>query len=342
VLVKRLLIALACVIPLSIAPAAGAAGARPSPGPPAVVFDSDMDYDDTATLAYLAQEHRLGRIELRAVTVVNNGAGLPGRGIRHARCLLERFGLDRDVLVADGSNSAPNAFPDEIKATMDRVVSDAVPGCTAPETPSRVAAPALLRRLLAREPSAQVIATGPLTNLAAALPRAADRVTIMGGALHVPGNLCCGTPATFDGTQEFNFWIDPAASRKMIRSNPAPVRLVPLDATKDVPITQAFIERLRADRHTPAAQVVYDIAAHPDLAQLIADGLMFWWDPLAAMTLVHSDVVDFSRQRLDVVTDGPSAGRTLPTPRGTVTTVGTAGHTDVFERRFLDTLNGRR
>jgi hypothetical protein len=46
----------------------------------------------------------------------------------------------------------------------------------------------------------------------------------------------------------------------MAEDNPAPVRLVPLDATKDVPIIQAFIERLRGDRHTPAAQVVYDAA----------------------------------------------------------------------------------
>jgi purine nucleosidase len=336
--VKRLLIVLACILPFLNAPAAEAAQ---YPGAPVVIFDSDMDYDDAATLAYLAQEHRLGRIELRAVTVVNNGAGLPGRGIKHARCLLQRFGLDRKVLVADGSNSAPNAFPDEIKTTIDKVVSDAVAGCSAPETPSQVPAPALLRQLLAREPSAQVIATGPLTNLAAALPRAAGRVTIMGGAIHVPGNLCCGTPATFDGTQEFNFWIDPPSSRKVIRSTPAPVRLVPLDATKEVPITQAFIERLHDDRHTPAAQVVYDIASHPAIAQLIADGLMFWWDPLAAMTLIHSDVVDFSRERLDVVTDGPSAGRTLPYSRGAVTTVGTAGHTAVFEQRFIDTLNGR-
>jgi hypothetical protein len=62
---------------------------------------------------------------------------------------------------------------------------------------------------------------------------------------------------------------------------------------------------------------------------------------LAAMTLIHLDVVDFSIERLDVMTDGPSAGRTLPTSRGAVTTVGTGGHTAVFEQRFIDTLNGR-
>jgi hypothetical protein len=83
---KRFLLAL--LLALAVLPAT-AAHARP----PAVVFDTDMDFDDAATLAYLAQEHRAGRIELRAITVTNSGAGLPGRAIRHARCLAERLGL---------------------------------------------------------------------------------------------------------------------------------------------------------------------------------------------------------------------------------------------------------
>src|SRR5690606_1968315 len=53
-----------------------------------VVFDTDMDFDDAAALAYLCQEHKLGQIDLRAVTVSNNGVGLPGSAIRHARCVL--------------------------------------------------------------------------------------------------------------------------------------------------------------------------------------------------------------------------------------------------------------
>jgi len=37
-----------------------------------------MDFDDAAALAYLSQEHKNGRIQLRAVTVTNSGVGLPG------------------------------------------------------------------------------------------------------------------------------------------------------------------------------------------------------------------------------------------------------------------------
>jgi purine nucleosidase len=335
--VRKVLAAVLLAVPLLV-PVSAPAQARTSP--PVIIFDTDMDYDDAAALAYLAEEHRLGRIELRAVTVVNNGGGLPGRAIRNARCLVERLGL-RGVPVADGSDTAPNAFPDEILRTVDRVVTSVTPGCTATETPSRVRAPQLIRRVLKQEPTAQIIVTGSLSNVAAALPEAAGRITSMGGAIGVPGNLCCGTPPRFDGTQEFNYWIDPAASRTVIRHNPRPVRLVPLNATNSVPITAQFIDRLRADHRTPAADIVFEAFTHPDIQPLIADGLLFWWDPLAAMSAVHPGLVQFTRGRVDVVPDGPASGRTFLSASGRLISYGVAADGAAFEERFLNTLNGR-
>ena len=308
---------------------------------PIVVFDSDMDFDDAAALAYLAQEHRLGRVDLRAVTVVNNGAGLPGQALRHARCLLQLLGVD-GVEVAAGSDTAPNAFPTELRLSIDRVLSSVLSGCTTTGGPTPLTAPQLIRRVLAAEPRAQVIVTGPLSNVAAALPAAAGRVTSMGGAVRVPGNLCCGTPPEFDGTQEFNYWIDPPASRAVLTASGAPLRLVPLDATNEVPITGAFVDRLRADHRTPAADIVLGILSHPELAPLVAAGALFWWDPLAAMTVIRPDVVDVEVGRLDVITAGPSAGRTLLSRTGRPTSFATAADPAAFESQFLATLNGRR
>src|ERR1700754_452956 len=76
-----------------------ASGLVPSPasaaggGPIPVIYDSDMDFDDASTLAYLCEEHKLRRIELLAVTVANNGFGRPDRTLRHARSVLEQCGL---------------------------------------------------------------------------------------------------------------------------------------------------------------------------------------------------------------------------------------------------------
>jgi purine nucleosidase len=326
--------------------AGSAAPAAAGAAPPVVIFDSDMDWDDAATLAYLAQEDRLGRIDLRAVTVVNNGGGLPGRAIRHARCLVEALGLE-DVQIADGSDAAPNAFPAELRQSVDRVVASVLPGCAASEAPSRLRAPDLIDRVLAGEPDARLIVTGPLSNVAAAAPAASRRVTAMGGAVRVPGNLCCGTPPDFDGSQEFNFWIDPAAGQAVLAKGAGRVRLVPLDATNDVPITPAFVDRLRADHRTPAADIVLGIASHPEIAPFIATGEVFWWDPVAAMSVIQRGVVDFETGRLGVVPDGPSAGRTVLFRTGLSRTgrparFGTAAATAVFEQRFIGALNGRR
>ena len=47
-------------------------------GPVPVVYDSDLDFDDAATLLYLCQADKRGLIDLRAVTVVNNGVARRG------------------------------------------------------------------------------------------------------------------------------------------------------------------------------------------------------------------------------------------------------------------------
>ncbi|TYB53015.1 nucleoside hydrolase [Nonomuraea sp. PA05] len=330
---RRLLLAL--LLALAALPAT-AAHARP----PAVIFDTDMDFDDAATLAYLAQEHRAGRIDLRAITVTNSGAGLPGRAVRHARCLAERLGL-RGVRIADGSGTGPNSFPADLRQLFDRVLTAATPGCAGDETPSAVRAPDLIRKLLRDDPATQIIATGPLTNPAAALPHSASVLTSMGGAVHVPGNLCCGTPPEFDGTQEFNYWLDPAAARAVLTGSRGAVRMVSLDAANEVPITAAFLDRLAADHGTPAAGTVLEIVTHPEVLPLIEQNLLYWWDPLAAMSAVRPGHVRFTYGRVDVVLSGPSAGRTVLSPSGGLIRYGTAAGTAAFEQRFLDTLNGR-
>ncbi|MGR6916768.1 nucleoside hydrolase [[Actinomadura] parvosata] len=319
---------------------ATAAQARSVPERPAVIFDTDMDFDDAATLAYLAQEHHAGRIDLRAVTVTNSGAGLPGRAIRHARCLAERLGL-RGVRIADGSGTGPHSFPADLRQLFDRVLTAATPGCAGDESPSAVRAPELIRKLLRDDPATQIIATGPLTNPAAALPYSAARLTTMGGAVHVPGNLCCGTPPEFDGTQEFNYWLDPAAARAALTGSRGAVRMVSLDAANEVPITDTFLDRLAADHGTPAAATVLEIVTHPEVRPLIAQNLLYWWDPLAAMSAVRPGYVEFTYGRVDVVLSGPSAGRTFLSPAGGRLRYGTAADRAAFEQRFLDTLNGR-
>src|ERR1044072_1002197 len=60
---------------------------------PLFIIDTDMDNDDAAAIAYMCQKHLLGDIRLLGVTITNNGVGLPGKAIKHVRCLLEQCGL---------------------------------------------------------------------------------------------------------------------------------------------------------------------------------------------------------------------------------------------------------
>lgn len=342
----RLAAALALIlgVPLIVAQPASA---HPKPVP--VIYDSDMDFDDASTLAYLCAEHKLGRIDLRAVTVANDGFGVPDRTLRHAHSVLRQCGLPDVPIAAGATGEGTHPAPAELVATIEKVLSGALGDGSLPAYESPTTAVELIRRTASRssEP-VTIIATGPLTNLADALGRGirVGRIQIMGGALRVPGNLYGSALPGYDNSQEFNMWMDPASARKVLTTaRPGTIRLVPLDATAAVPITQAYIARLGADRHAPGARIAYRVATQPDLAALIDLGIMYWWDALAAVSAVHDDgsITTFHPVRVDVRTaEGPQSGRTVLVAGGARVAAASGAQREAFEQRFLDSLNERR
>ncbi|MFG1622678.1 nucleoside hydrolase [Kribbella sp. NPDC049227] len=355
---RRSIAALAAGAALSIAsvgvaPATAATVAEPAGHHPVpVVYDSDLDFDDASTLAFLCQAHKQGRIELRAVTVVNNGIGTAGRSLTHARTILRKCGLPR-VPVADGSPTGVHLAPPEARETFERVLTGALDDADQPDQPSSVTAAQLIATsvLSSREP-VTMLATGPLSNVAAALREhrgVAQKIAslyVMGGAFDVPGNLFGSTTGGFDNTQEVNLWIDPNAAGFVFRTMPAGrVRIVPLDATNHVMITQAYVDRLGASADTAEARLVHAILTQPDLPPLIELDIMFWWDALAATSLVLGpcdDLVQYRSRRVSVVLDGASSGRTIVTSDGTPQLVGYAADGARFEGTFTSVLNGGR
>ncbi|TCC63425.1 nucleoside hydrolase [Kribbella pittospori] len=334
--------------PATAATVAEPAGHRPVP----VVYDSDLDFDDASTLAFLCQAHKQGRIELRAVTVVNNGIGTVGRSLTHARTILRKCGLPR-VPVADGSPTGVHLAPPEARETFERVLTGALDDADQPDQPSSLTAAQLIARsVLSSRERVTVLATGPLSNVAAALRENRDvagrieSLYVMGGAFDVPGNLFGSTTGGFDNTQEVNLWIDPHAADFVFRTVPAGrVQIVPLDATNHVMITQAYVDRLGAAAGTVEARLVHAILTQPDMPPLIELNIMFWWDALAATSLVlgpRDDLVQYRPRRVFVVLDGPSSGRTIDTPDGTPQLVGYTADATRFEDTFTTTLNGGR
>ncbi len=316
---------------------------------PAVIFDTDMDFDDSAALAYLCAAHKSGLVSLRAVTVTNNGVGYPGKAIRHARCLLERCGLAKTVPVADGSASGSHEFPSAIRDGVNTGLERVTAACTASELPSHETAAELIERtVLASSKPVTLVTTGPLTNVAAALrtnPSLATHVKsafMMGGAVVAGGNLCCGAPTGFDGTQEFNMWVDAASAKATFEALPAgAIHLVPLDATKDVPLSLTYVDRIKAEARTPEAQLVADITQDPAVKNDIPAGFLFWWDPLDVVALTNPEVITFSDQSLTIVTTGAQEGRTAVAAKGGARVrVATKADRTAFEETYLNGLNG--
>ena len=328
-------------------PVGGAAAVGRGPVP--VVYDSDLDFDDAATLLYLCQADKRGLIDLRAVTVVNNGVGTPGRSLTHARTILAGCGLP-GVPVADGSEEWVNEPPPEARELFEQVLTGALGDAGVPDMPGEVSAAELIAGTVrASRTPVTVLTTGPLSNMSAALDRMSPRtvsdrlgrVVVMGGAFDVGGNLFGSTTGGFDNTQEVNMWIDPGAADHVLAAVPrARVSIVALDATNHAPITPAYVDRLGAVAATYEARTVHAIVTQPGMPELIGQGVMFWWDALAAVSLVTGDGVDYRVRPVDVVLDGPSSGRTVAVRGGTPQQVSTTADGALFEDLFVEGLNG--
>jgi purine nucleosidase len=266
----------------------------------------------------------------------------------------------------DGSAKARALFDLYMRALNEKLSSAGIPaveihedeptlenvfaGCAESEAPSAVTAPDLLRELAGSHGHGKVtlLATGPLSNIAQALHDSTngsfrdqvDATFVMGGAVHVGGNLCCGVSATFDNSQEFNIWTDPAGASdtfNLLRSDT--VTLIPLDATNFVPLLESFDALLEANPQTGAARFVAAMVADPGVADSVPAGFLFWWDPLAAVAATTHNVVRYESDRITVVQSGPQQGALVAGSTGASMRVGIFADQQKFQSVFFRRLN---
>ena len=167
------------------------------------------------------------------------------------------------------------------------------------------------------------------------------RVSVMGGAVHVPGNLCCGAETGFSKTPEFNIWADPVAAQASFQAFGTLLELVSLDATQSVPVTKSFLQKIGADHQTKEADVVAGIAASKSFVDGADAGFLYWWDPLNAVSAMTPGLVEFKEEGVTVVQTGADIGQTKPTEGGVKVRGGQKADGAKFEQLFLDTLNGK-
>ena len=254
-------------------------------------------------------------IHVEAITIVNGMAHVPAGGRNVLRLLALAGRTDIPVFLGrETPISGNNEFPAEW-----RRASDELPGITLPDASrapeSRGAVDFLSKRLLDAAHPVQFLALGPLSNLAEVFsrsPRAAHTVrqlVIMGGALRVPGNLGNGGFfQTNNVTAEWNLFLDSAAA-KIVFSSGAAIRLVPLDATQRVPIDMALYEQFESRAGTPLARFVAQVLASD--RDLIRQGFLFAWDPLAAAVLANPAVATFRPVEIEISSKPEELGRTV-------------------------------
>jgi pyrimidine-specific ribonucleoside hydrolase len=247
---------------------------------------------------------------------IENGVAHVQAGARNILRLLALAGrTDIPVFVGrDSPISGSQEFPAEWRRAADELSGIPLPEPTR-AAESRDAEDYLDKRLLDAAHPVQVLAIGPLTNLAQAfsrVPRAAHtgkQLVILGGAVHVSGNLGDGGVFKTDNTTaEWNMFIDPEAASIVFKSG-APIRLVPLDATQRVPIDMALFEQFKSHASTPLAKFVAEVLGtqHDQIRQ----GYYFAWDALAATALANPAVVTFRPLAIEISMKPEERGRTV-------------------------------
>jgi inosine-uridine nucleoside N-ribohydrolase len=333
-----------CPQPTAAAPPIVPGEARSlDPGARPFIIDTDMAPDDWMAILYLLQHPG---VDVRAITVVGTGETHCAPGVQNARNLATLAGRP-GIPVACGREmplEGSHSFPAEWRVRADTMAGLALPtnsGSGEGETAIQL----LTDTAQASPRTVTIVALGPLTNLAEALqadPSVAGRIArvyIMGGAFGTPGNVTPSDAGIDNEAAEWNIYVDPHAAELVIRSG-VPLTFVPLDATNQAPITEAFYERLGNDRSAPPAEFVHRLLTI-ELDQIQA-GRWWFWDPLAAAIASDESLGVYVEQPVAVVEDeGPQSGETRVANDGHPVQVTTAVDRARFEAVLLEILNGR-
>ncbi|MHA6804357.1 nucleoside hydrolase [Salinifilum ghardaiensis] len=280
-----------------------------------LLVDCDTGIDDALALLYLALDPET---EIRAVSTVSGNVDAE-TAARNTFRVLRLVGRD-DVPVAVGAQRTLRGGRCTHVPHIhghDGLGDAGAPGGAASAAPAPAAGtgPEQIVRLARQQPrQLHLLALGPLTNLALALlleprlPELLSGITVMGGALHHPGN---ATPVA-----EANVHNDPEAARLVLRAG-WDCTLVPLDVTTT--------EVLTAESHAQLANAASPVGSFA--GAILRRYLDFYehrsgtrqaacHDALAAAIAV-GDLAEATTARLavDVDTgDGPARGTTVARP----------------------------
>ncbi len=258
--------------------------------PTKLIYDNDAGGDDAIALIYLAHQ---ANMKIEALTIAGTGEAHGLQGARNMANICYLLGKP-SIPIAFGRETSYDGlghpFPDFLRELTDKLLV----GKHVPQHPNpRItdSAVELMREITEKNNKISILATGPLTNVAdfiekyPHLKNKIEKIFIMGGAVHVKGNIQALDPTSDNTVAEWNIYADPKAAQIVFTSQ-IPVTLVPLDATNQVPMTKKFYETLSKESQ-PELKLIYlmlkDIIDSIGLEAFLRD--FYLWDPLSAIII---------------------------------------------------------
>ncbi|WP_225769010.1 nucleoside hydrolase [Inquilinus sp. Marseille-Q2685] len=257
-----------------------------------VWIDTDMGFDDAVAIAMVADAPD---VAIAGLSLVAGNAPLD-RVAQNARDAATFFGWDvpihagRDRPLLGDLVTAAYALGDGAMPTVGRSLPEA-------DTPlsEEPALSALVRYL--EEGGSEVLALGPLTNIAALLIARPDlaaqiRLVWMGGSAG-PGN--------HTAVAEFNAAVDPEAIQAVIDAG-VRIAMVGLDACRPVTVSVADADTLRAMGGDRAAVLADLLQGYASIGQ--PGGPHPLYDPVAAAAWIEPATMGVRPARLDAELSG--------------------------------------
>jgi len=289
---------LAFAVLLSVMGTTGAASAQPH----RILVDTDFILppgDDGMALLLALQSPE---VAILGITTVAGNESLE-RGTSDVLRLLEIVGR-ADIPVYRGADMPlVHEKSDFAASNYGKWWSDEPPppppgGFAKKEAESETAYDFIVRTVTADPGNVTIVAIGPLTNVAIALgkePGLASKIkelVIMGGAV---ASLADGG-GNITPNAEFNFWVDPEAARKTLRSG-VPILLSPLNVSRKTKLTKKWYDEMVATE-TPITALLKETMGPHFQTEPKRDWLMY--DQVAMASLIDRTLVKTEELFVDV------------------------------------------
>lgn len=258
-------------------------------------IDTDMGVDDLFAVLLVLQHRDVDGMSL------SFGNAPLDQVARNAAGAAQHFGWDMPIYAG-----APAAILGGVETAQNILGTSGMPsrGLRLPLVEASFApAQASLIAWLEGQNNGEILALGPLTNIAIALLARPDlipniaRVTWMGGGI---------TRGNHTASAEFNAFADPEALAVLLARH-VPLVMVDLDACRQVEVTEEDVQ------NTKASPLLKDLlGGYLDIALSRGRPAMALYDPVAAAASVSPSAFEFARAQINVELEGQyTRGRTI-------------------------------